>query len=362
MTDGAVGIQGIQVTAEQHDAATSKWNAVATGYTSLTGTYSIEGLATGTYRIRFGDYSNKAFATEYYDSASTPGAAANVSVTAGATVQNIDAVLGLANPSYFDATPPTVTCNPSASYAVVASIAISASDNTAGSGVMSITYQLDAATPVTVTGASATVATSALGAHTLKVTATDKRFNTSAEIAKSFAVTPPTLSLTSSSATPAYDKAITLSATFGVGTQTIAFERSSGATWVQLDCRHRCERRRDAFGQALRPCEDRSHRARFDATSAYPASTSGRVIVTPQVYLTKGNAPATMRKGKAKTVTGYLKPRHTKGSKAVVIYRYKKSSNGKWKRYAGVHAKLANYKTYSKYVKSIKFLSKGAWN
>ena len=81
----------------------------------------------------------------------------------------------------------------------------------------------------------------------------------------------------------------------------------------------------------------------------------------PKVTLTRPNAPKSLAKGKSKAVTGYLKPRHPKGSKVVQIQLFQRNSKGKYVYKGHVHTKLANFKSYSKYTGSIKFRSKGKW-
>jgi hypothetical protein len=67
-----------------------------------------------------------------------------------------------------------------------------------------------------------------------------------------------------------------------------------------------------------------------------------------------------MYRGKAATVKGYLKPRHTAGTFPVRIYKYRYVS-GKWKSYGYVRAKASNYSTYTKYSASVKLPYKGKW-
>ncbi len=82
--------------------------------------------------------------------------------------------------------------------------------------------------------------------------------------------------------------------------------------------------------------------------------------VNPKVTLSRPYAAAfASAKGNVK-VWGTLKPRHTKGTKPVRIYRWKRVG-GKWKAYGYVSAKVANYKTYSKYTRTVHLPSKGRW-
>jgi len=72
-------------------------------------------------------------------------------------------------------------------------------------------------------------------------------------------------------------------------------------------------------------------------------------------------APVTMLRTKFYTVYGYLKPRHTAGSYPVRIYRWKKTSSGKWKSYGYVSAKAYNRYSYTKYARSIRLPYAGKW-
>jgi len=91
------------------------------------------------------------------------------------------------------------------------------------------------------------------------------------------------------------------------------------------------------------------------------ASNAVTRAVLPKVYLPRPSAKSTMTYGKPYAVTGYLKPRHASGTKPVRVqlYRYK---NKKWvlssKHY---HAKVKNYKSYSKYSVSVKLPVRGKW-
>lgn len=174
-----------------------------------------------------------------------------------------------------------------------------------------------------------------------------------------------TLSLTSSSATPKYGTSVTLSATLlGDGAaldgRTVIFERLSGTSWVTVGSSS------TAGGIArfsVTPYggAKTTYRARFTATTTHAASTSVTAVVTPKVYLTKGNAPKVMYQGRARTVTGYLKPRHPKGSRKVQVRLYKRNSKGVYVYKSRVSATLANYGSYSKWTRSVSFPSKGKW-
>jgi hypothetical protein len=70
-----------------------------------------------------------------------------------------------------------------------------------------------------------------------------------------------------------------------------------------------------------------------------------------------------MRRGKAATVYGYLKPHHAKGSYPVRIYKWRRAG-GKWRSSGYVKAKASDYSngpTYTKYSKSLSLSSRGKW-
>ena len=60
------------------------------------------------------------------------------------------------------------------------------------------------------------------------------------------------------------------------------------------------------------------------------------------------------------TVYGSLKPRHTRGTKPVRIYRYKKVG-AKWVNKGYVKATAYDYKGYTRYKAKVKLTSKGTW-
>ncbi|MFP4440027.1 MAG: carboxypeptidase regulatory-like domain-containing protein [Chloroflexaceae bacterium] len=62
--------------------------------TAADGTYTVGGLATGTYRIEFGDYSSN-YMGEFYDNAADVDSATDISVTIGQDTPNIDVQLAV---------------------------------------------------------------------------------------------------------------------------------------------------------------------------------------------------------------------------------------------------------------------------
>lgn len=81
----------------------------------------------------------------------------------------------------------------------------------------------------------------------------------------------------------------------------------------------------------------------------------------PKAWVRTPIAPKAMLKSRYYTVYGYLKPKHTKGTYPVRIYKWKKTSSGSWKSYGYVRAKASNYSDYTKYSKSMRLSSAGKW-
>lgn len=266
-----------------------------------------------------------------------------------------------------EAIKPVVTCMPAATYPVSASVAITAAD-TGGSGVKSITYQLDGAAPVTVAGSAATVVTSALGTHTLVAAATDGSGNISNSVTRNFNVTDTTtITLTKSSAAPAYGTPAMITATLRRGStgapiagRWVYFELLGSSGWAGISVEKTNENGTFTRGVYPHLKAKSTYRVRYKDEADLTASTSAPVVVTPKVSLTKPNAPTTMYKGRAKLASGYLKPRHAAGSYPVKIYKYRYVS-GKWKSYGFVKAKATNYSTYTKFAASVSLPYKGKW-
>lgn len=80
------------------------WLGSASTTTADDGTYRIDGVRPGTYRVAFAPPPGSAAVGEWYDDEPTRAAASPVEVEAGAPVEGVDAVLGTSPP------PPTTTC------------------------------------------------------------------------------------------------------------------------------------------------------------------------------------------------------------------------------------------------------------
>lgn len=78
-------------------------------------------------------------------------------------------------------------------------------------------------------------------------------------------------------------------------------------------------------------------------------------------YVGNPVAPSTMSRYRYYSVYGYLKPKHTKGTSPVKIYRYRLTSSG-WKQYGSpVSAKAYDYSSYTKCLTSIRLPYAGKW-
>jgi hypothetical protein len=98
---------------------------------------------------------------------------------------------------------------------------------------------------------------------------------------------------------------------------------------------------------------DGRHAAWWSETYDY-VTVSDVIVGTP-------NAPETMRDDTSYTVRGYLKPRHTAGTKPVRIYKWKRLSGGTWESRGYKLASVYDYSTYSRYKASVSFSSAGRW-
>jgi hypothetical protein len=115
------------------------------------------------------------------------------------------------------------------------------------------------------------------------------------------------------------------------------------------------------FSLVAKPTRKTYYRAHFVGDADFLPSMSAVRSATPRVHIGAPKAPVTMYAKRAKTVYGYLKPRHTAKTYPVRIYKWKRLASGKWKSYGYVKAKASNYSTYTKYSASLQLPSKGTW-
>ena len=116
-----------------------------------------------------------------------------------------------------------------------------------------------------------------------------------------------------------------------------------------------------AYSYKFGPTRKTYYRARFAGDSTRLASNQVSRVVLPRVYLSRPKAASPMRYRKSYTVSGYLKPRHSSGTKPVRIMVYRRKAGRYVLQKRHYHATVKNYSTYSKYSVAIKLPYRGKW-
>ena len=80
---GGTGIPSVSVTA--YRLVGGQWQTVGSGFTDNAGAYTVDGLRTGTYRVRFQTFGAGGYLPEYYQDKDTLETANDVAVSQGAT-------------------------------------------------------------------------------------------------------------------------------------------------------------------------------------------------------------------------------------------------------------------------------------
>lgn len=173
-----------------------------------------------------------------------------------------------------------------------------------------------------------------------------------------------TLAVTSANATIGYGGTYDLtgrlaSAGTGITGAQVRVQRLAAGVWVD-DPAIGYTGTNGVFSVALKPSARQTYRVRFGGNAEYDAAFSTSVIVTPKAVVGTPVAPSTMYAGKARTVYGALKPRHTASTYPVRIYKYRYVS-GKWRSYGYVKAKASDDLGYSRYKASVKLSYRGRW-
>jgi len=83
-------------------------------------------------------------------------------------------------------------------------------------------------------------------------------------------------------------------------------------------------------------------------------------FVADGVIVSVPMAPTSMSVNKSRSISGYLRPRHSVGSYPVRIYRYR-LVKGKWEPHGYVKARVGDYRTYSKYTAALRLPYRGKW-
>ena len=266
-----------------------------------------------------------------------------------------------------DLTAPTTLSNAVATYAGIANIKLTPTDNIGGSGVAHTYYILDSG----VQTLGSALAVSAVGAHALEFWSVDAAGNIEAHKFASFSVTvsttaPTVIALRTKSATlAAYGNAVSILGTLtangtGLGGKKVVLQTSAnGVTFVSSTVTATTTAT-GAFSMRAVPVNKTWYRVIFAGTTTYMSSTTGAVFALPCAFVSNPVAPAIMYRAKAVAVYGFIKPRYTAGTYPVRVYMWRLVA-GVWKAYGFVNAKASNYLTYTKYVASVKFAYAGTW-
>ena len=90
---GGAPVEDVDVSAYRWDAAEAYWEYVSDDITAANGSYRIDGLPTGEYRLEFVDYLGRGYAREYWDNATTVWGATPIRVSAGGAATGRNAQL-----------------------------------------------------------------------------------------------------------------------------------------------------------------------------------------------------------------------------------------------------------------------------
>lgn len=104
----------------------------------------------------------------------------------------------------------------------------------------------------------------------------------------------------------------------------------------------------------------RYYRLHFATDSTYYGSDSAAAIVLSKAYLSAPSSKSKAKRKRTLSVSGFLKTRHTRGAKSVVIKAYRYQSR-KWVLRQTFSAVNSDYSSYTKYSASIKLKYAGKW-
>ena len=175
---------------------------------------------------------------------------------------------------------------------------------------------------------------------------------------------PAVLKLLGPSTPPAYNAPAKMTATIkrvtgaSISGQMVIFERWDGKRWVSAG--NATASGGTATWSTPRLTSTQSFRARFSDAAEYTAPPTAGVAVKPHAYLSNPIAPTYASRGRGFTAYGYMRPRHTRGSYPVRIYRYRYTSGG-WRRYGYVNARAYDYHGYTRFACSVALPYRGRW-
>ena len=244
-----------------------------------------------------------------------------------------------------DPSPPVVSFSPSATYVGGAAMIPVTAVDYGVSGVASITYQVDGGPELTVSGATATVAVSGIGVHSLSAWATDVAGNVGPHLTKSFTIAAPSTTgirnrpqvVSAYGATVRISGTVTSAGTPVPGGRVTLYQSKNGRDF-SASSQTTVTTTLGDFSLAAASPDRRWYRVVFASADPLIASSSSPIIsVTPRVRLATPAAPSKMRVGRPATVWGFIWPKHTVGTTPVRIYKYR-YTNGKWRRWGYTRA------------------------
>ncbi len=115
------------------------------------------------------------------------------------------------------------------------------------------------------------------------------------------------------------------------------------------------------YAVSVSPISKTTYAIRPALGGLWSARSTRSVTVVPRAYVRTPVAPSRVRRSRHFTVYGWLKPRHPRGTYPVRIYRWKKTTSGRWKSHGYVKAKAYNHLSYTQYKRSIRLTSSGTW-
>ncbi|HET6351613.1 MAG TPA: hypothetical protein VFG89_05740 [Coriobacteriia bacterium] len=184
---------------------------------------------------------------------------------------------------------------------------------------------------------------------------------------KQLGTEPSLLTLTPSAMTPAYDASVTLAGSLKANSAdgnaipgaTVVLQKFAGSAWA--DVASAVSGADGAVLFTVKPGVKTTYRLSYAGTpKAYDTITSAPVLIAPHPKVGTPVAPKSVKKSRYFSVYGSLKPKHSKGTKPVRIYKFKKVGT-KWVSKGYVKAKAYNYKGYTRYKVRMRLTSKGSW-
>jgi len=274
-----------------------------------------------------------------------------------------------------DTVAPTATGASPAYYSKLTKVIITTAD-TGGSGVKQVQYRVNGASPKTVTGSSATVSFTKLGANELDYRATDnagnfpstwKRVAVAVKYTSLTHYAQPTCPYRAADLYGYLEHADAAGAMTSLSGKTVSIQQYTSGAWKTIAKVTASDRGRWSY--TANPTKKTTYRAQFAGDSTCLGQTSGTRVVLPKLHYSSAPKFSTYAHsyGKSYTVWGYVKPKHASGSVQVKVkaYRKTKQSDGTYKYVykKTYYSKISNPSgsSYSKYKGSVNLPSKGKW-